>query len=363
MRPEDSQLLSALYEGIFEQPLWLGFLNRLRLRAGVPFTTLIFRPAGLADTVHLFSDAQPPPDQRKLFEEKFIRDPLPYQDMREGRVYALGELVDDANPVHRAFFEQLILPWGVGDSRILRVTEQGGFDGWLICAGGQEVRWTAVSSLMMMLVPHFRNALRTFAALERERFRSTVTSEAFRRLDFGWLTLDASCRIIDASSHMEQLFQRSTVLRRGSYGRLTPAAPAIDRELIALVKSFASDPGTQPRAINLSRDPLIDMLVMPIQERSLSARFPPVAIAYISGDRWSQADRCGQLVSLFGLLPSEARLAWAIAQGMTIEEAANSLNITVETARTYSKKIYAKTGSRNQAALVRNILTSVLALS
>jgi len=88
-----------------------------------------------------------------------------------------------------------------------------------------------------------------------------------------------------------------------------------------------------------------------------------VAIAYLSGDRWSQADRCEQLVELFGLLPSEARLAWAIAQGIPISEAAANLGITVETARNYSKKIYAKTGARGQAELVRIVLTSVLAIA
>jgi len=105
------------------------------------------------------------------------------------------------------------------------------------------------------------------------------------------------------------------------------------------------------------------MLVRPIQDRSLSVPSAPVAIAYISGDRWSQADRCDQLVDLFGLSPSEARLAWAIAQGMSISEAAADLGLTVETARNYSKKIYAKTGARGQAELVRNILTGVLALA
>ena len=96
---------------------------------------------------------------------------------------------------------------------------------------------------------------------------------------------------------------------------------------------------------------------------SVSAGSTPVAIAYLSGDRWSQADRCEQLVELFGLLPSEARLAWAIAQGIPISEAAANLGITVETARNYSKKIYAKTGARGQAELVRIVLTSVLAIA
>ena len=80
---------------------------------------------------------------------------------------------------------------------------------------------------------------------------------------------------------------------------------------------------------------------------------------------YSRDKRAGSdfLVDLFGLSPSEARLAWAIAQGMSISEAAADLGLTVETARNYSKKIYAKTGARGQAELVRNILTGVLALA
>jgi len=44
---------------------------------------------------------------------------------------------------------------------------------------------------------------------------------------------------------------------------------------------------------------------------------------------------CDQLVNLFGLLPSEARLAWAIAQGCSLVEAAEDLGVTNETVRNY----------------------------
>jgi len=47
----------------------------------------------------------------------------------------------------------------------------------------------------------------------------------------------------------------------------------------------------------------------------------------------------------------------------TATMAADALGLTVETARNYSKKIYAKTGARGHAELVRIILTSVLAIS
>jgi len=88
-----------------------------------------------------------------------------------------------------------------------------------------------------------------------------------------------------------------------------------------------------------------------------------VAAVYLRGDRSSIADRHEQLVDLFGLTPAEARLAWALAQGLSIAEAADAHGLTTETARYYSKRIYAKTGARGQVDLVRNILTGVLALA
>ena len=116
------------------------------------------------------------------------------------------------------------------------------------------------------------------------------------------------------------------------------------------------------RGVNLCRDPWMDILVAPVQKQSLGLSSAAVAIVYVSGDRSSMKDRVEQLVDLFGLLPSEARLAWAMAQGRTIKEAAEELGLTQETARNYSKKIYAKIGAKGQADMVRILFTSVLAI-
>jgi len=362
MRLDDGDLLKTLHEGLFEQPLWSSFLDKLRTITRAQYATLIFRPMDEATPIELYSGERPSAHLSQLFTERFAHDPLPYRTMREGRVYDLDELIDPANPEQRTFRDELIEPWGGTKVRMVRVSEPGGVDVWLSCVGGRAMG-AGVVPLLAALVPHLRIAMRTFIAMERERFRSAMNTDAIRRLNFGWLTLDARCRIVDMTPHLETLFQRSSVLRRGRYDRLTPASPAVDRELSALVKEFAQDPDARPRAINLSRDPLIDILVRPIQNRSVSSPAPPVAIVYISGDRISQADRCDQLVDLFGLLPSEARLAWSIAQGQSIAEAAADLGLSVETARNYSKKIYAKTGAGRQAELVRIILTSVLAMA
>jgi DNA-binding NarL/FixJ family response regulator len=89
----------------------------------------------------------------------------------------------------------------------------------------------------------------------------------------------------------------------------------------------------------------------------------PAVVAYVHGDSALSADRCEQLAQLFDLLPSEARLALALSRGMNITEAAEDLGLTEQTARTYSKNIYAKMGARGQADLVRFIHRSVLRIA
>lgn len=361
MRLDDSGLLASLHDGLFQQPLWHDFLDRLRGRLQAAYVGLAFYPPHETALVQLQAGALKPLNLNIIFGDTVTDKPVSHRPMREGRVYALGELIGRDDTAFHIWRDEELLPLGIEDLRAVRVAEASGVNAWL-CCGGKHLS-ASVTALLTALAPHLRIAMRSFVALERERLRSSLASEAFGRLNFGWLTLDAQCRILDMTAHVDQLFQRNSLLRRGRYDRLTPALPELDRELTALVKRFAQDAHARPHAINLSRDPRIDMLVAPFRGGSVAAGGAPVAIVYLSGDRSSQADRCEQLVDLFGLLPSEARLAWEIAQGIPIAEAAANLNLTVETARNYSKKIYAKMGARGQAELVRIILSSVLAIA
>jgi DNA-binding CsgD family transcriptional regulator len=129
------------------------------------------------------------------------------------------------------------------------------------------------------------------------------------------------------------------------------------------VVDLAGEPASRPRAVVLSREPWLDMLLVPANLRQAASGPAPALVAYVHSDTWSSADRCEQLGELFDLIPCEARLALALSRGMTIAEAAADLGLTVESARTYSKRIYAKTGARGQPDLLRFIHRSVLAIA
>jgi len=363
---DELDLLAAVFEGPFQLPLWSSFLDRLRGRVRASYASIIFRPPDRPPNspVEIFSGTQSPPELQRLYRDEIYKlDPIPYFQLREGRVYALHEVLDRSNPEHSRYLNELLIPSGMKCIRLIRVTEPSGTSAWLSIARDKPDFSAADGSLLNMIGPHLRQALRNYVAIERERFRANVSSEAMQRLNFGWISLDAKGRVIEASPHAERLLRHCSAIRKGRYDRLTASSPSLDCDLTATIKSFADNPDTRPRAFHISPDPWVDMLVVPAQPRSESTGPQPVAIAYLQGDNRSTADRHEQIAELFGLLPSEAKLALALSRGLTIAEAATYLGLTVETARNYSKKIYAKMGARGQPDLIRFILASVLALA
>lgn len=342
----ETELLVPLHDGMFEQPMWQTFLARLRSGTGAQAAALILQPPAKSGATRLVQGGEEWAARLAPLLSAIEQGKL---RLREGRSYGLSDLDGD---------------WDAGFSglQLIRASEEGGLAATLLLANDKPLG-ADIASLLSALVPHLKTALRVLAGVERERARSEMSAEVFARINFGWISLDAKGRIVGQDPQAERLLQQSGALSRGHYDRLTPSDPAVDRQLTALLREFAANPRARPRAINLSHDPWIDILVAPLRLEALAGGSEAVAVVYIRGDRTSSADRAEQLVDLFDLTPSEARMAWSMAQGLSIAEAAEEHGLTIETARNYSKKIYAKTGARGQVDLVRHVLTGVLALA
>ena len=64
------------------------------------------------------------------------------------------------------------------------------------------------------------------------------------------------------------------------------------------------------------------------------------------------------LSDLYCLTPTETEVARLLASGRSVAEIASRLRISTDTVRWHLKRVFNKTGSRNQADLVRVVLTS-----
>lgn len=360
----ETELLVPLHDGMFEKPMWDTFLKRLRQAASCDIASLLVRAPDSTAAIQLSAaSGEPPPRLKSLFDERpGAADPLQLRAMREGRVYSLQELLVSGAEEQRAFARDALAPLGLSHMRSVRLSDASGLDAWLVLSSRKSIPSSA-GALLTALVPHLRVALGVLARLEQERARASMNAGAFSHIDFGWIAVDWRCQVVDMDEQAERFLSRTGALKQGPYGRLTPSSPAIDRELTGLVKQFADNPDARPRAVNLSQDPWIDILVSPVRVASLAAGGKAVAVVYFRGDQNSSADRCQQLIDVFKLTQSEARFAWSIAQGMSIADAGVKHGLTIESARNYSKKIYAKTGASGQVDFMRRVLTSVVALT
>lgn len=70
----------------------------------------------------------------------------------------------------------------------------------------------------------------------------------------------------------------------------------------------------------------------------------------------------GALQQQFDLTPAQARLAASLAASESLEDYAQRTGVSVNTARTTLKSVFAKTGCRRQAELVLVLTGSVAAL-
>jgi DNA-binding CsgD family transcriptional regulator len=127
-----------------------------------------------------------------------------------------------------------------------------------------------------------------------------------------------------------------------------------------------------PDALALARPsgrPALSMLVAPVGD--LRAELPlqewPAALLIVTDPQecaGPSAHAVERLGTLFGLTPTEARVAVHIALGLSGPEAAAQLGIGPGTVHAHLKSVFAKTGVRRQSGLARLLTrTGVLDLS
>jgi DNA-binding CsgD family transcriptional regulator len=333
---------------------------------GADGATLIFRPPGrpMGEALHLLS-GDAPPQRVEVVGRRFHDNTDRPGDLgaEEGKIYVYGTLYPPKLPSQLAFYEEVIIPSGAAACRSVRVMEPAGVSAWLSISRLAGDFTDQDDDLITAITPILRGALRFFIALEHERFTATITSDAMRRLHFGWMALDGACNILDHDPEAGRVFSRSGVIGMTTNGHLTVHPPLLKSRIFEAIATLSADPQARPRAFTLQQEPWLDMLLMSATQNQLSASPRASVIAYIHGDSWQATDRCEQLTQLFGLSRSEAKLALALSRGMTITQASESLGIKIETARKCSKLIYAKTGAGGLPDLVRLVMRSVLALA
>ena len=348
---DETDLLLPLYTGMRENPALSTFLERVRRRTGAEYVTIFLR-LGDDHSTQLFAGR----DLRALARETGTRELLAlekvhYDRLRPGRVYSGAEFVDH-DPVYRAGHEGQLRKLGIADQRVIRLIAEDRFDAWMVIA--RAVACTASdSALLSNLAPYVREAILSIVRTERREVELAINAQGLARSGTGWLLFDRDARLLAAEPGTIAAFAALALAPPRTGERLRDLSHAAERALVAAAAAFSDNPAAPPRAQVLRDHPRIEALLTapgPLPVTTLQA---PVMLALLRLPRAPSSARAGHLAMLHGLPRREAELAVALSDGQSIAEAAQAMGLTLETARNYSKRLYAQLGVRGQTGLVR----------
>ncbi len=352
-----THLMLPLFEGIFEDPLWETFLERLMLRTGAQRVRLMVRNSAAPSQTPLIRRVASRLEPSNLAEAEITAlAALPYATLRPNRVYALEELRDFDNASARATQDKALQTARIGDARLIRVAGRGDLHAWLLLLHERSSFGAADSALLTALAPAIATAMATLASIGEVRLRAEAAETTLAMLGIGQAVLDRDGHMLVADS----LAQSHLPLPYASAAQHGSGIPAMAQACSALAEASLD----QRVAVKIDERGVGNVLLRPVKRKIGSLPHPAVAVgSFRLSQREAPVGSALVIAQTLGLSLRESALAEAMSRGRSIIEAGTQLRLTPETARNYSKRIYAKTGTSGQADLVRLVLTGLAPLA
>jgi DNA-binding CsgD family transcriptional regulator len=254
----------------------------------------------------------------------------------------------DREPVFRDFFR----PRGYGGGVATAIMSPSG-DAFVVHAECELGHGPISREVVARLDPmrrHFARAALLCSRLELER--AHAAAQALEVLGLPGALLGRGGRTVAANGLMAALTPDVVHDRPSRLALANPTADALLADAVARAEAVAgADVGSIPIPARDERPPMI-VHVLPICGTAHDVFGSAVAMVVVTPVVPREVPTANVIQGLFDLTPAEARIAAIVAAGSQPREAAESLGIAEETARTTLKRVFAKTGVGRQADLV-----------
>lgn len=175
----------------------------------------------------------------------------------------------------------------------------------------------------------------------------------FEKVDRGIVLLDVAGAVVDANSMGRQVIESGNgVLVRG--GRFSFADPGIDARFERLLKSSARADGAArvvaasvKRASSATCRVLVEPLLL---EDGHAAAAAYIVVIYAPSEQ--RTITAEVLLEIYGLTRAQADVARRLYAGLSVEETATELKLSLNTVRTHLKQIFSKCEVQSQAELL-----------
>ena len=217
-----------------------------------------------------------------------------------------------------------------------------------------------------VLVPHLQRAVQIRQRLSAAEQQRALTQDVLERLDLGILIVEADARLLFANAVARRVLQSGRDLTT-SRGCVRPRLAGQTRQFEKVVRAAALTSigrGTDSGGfLPLPRSEAVPLalLVSPYRAPAGTPGHEHGAALIVFSDPDARTDVPEHAIAkMFGLSPAQARLVAALVAGETMADYADTVGISMNTAKTQMRQIFLKTGVNRQADLIRAVAANPL---
>lgn len=377
--PQYGELLDAIYRGPLEEAPWSSALESVRVLLNACAATLILRPPTLDRPASMFN--MPPRDtyaRQGVTYNSYYHSLDPFVDIPPGTVTTVDKFVGTEAWCRSAIYQELLK--GLDIRYILGAdiqTADGVVCRFRLCRGHDAGDFSEKDeAICLALLPHIKRAVDLYSRIDVAESERGLYEHAVDRMLIGMVVLDDQGLVLKANAAARTVLGENDGirLRGGKFEFADTRDRSRFRELVQRSInsiSFAHDDGASApmvEAMSVARPShtgRLEVLIraIPMREWSEENKWCPACVVVIRDPACSAQTSVEVLRQLFAFTPTEASLALLMANGASLEDAAQSLKVKTNTVRAHLRSIFQKAGVTRQAELVRTLLNSVVSLS
>jgi DNA-binding CsgD family transcriptional regulator len=217
-------------------------------------------------------------------------------------------------------------------------------------------------AVMKLLLPHLERAFQLYAGLLDTELEGRVMSAAFDRISRNVIVTDRNLEVAFANGGARELLAEHDGLNLDKDGFLTAATSEQTARLATWISKVCESNGEGPgEAILLpdpnGRRPLEVLCARVASDHLLAFSEQPLVLLFVTDPEQSAPAVDDVLIQMYGLTPAEARIAALLAEVNELKTVCRMLGIKESTGRTHLKRIFSKTDTNKQSALVKLVLS------
>jgi hypothetical protein len=360
-----SALVGDIYDAALDPTRWTGVLEKIC--AFVPGTMAnIFIQDAVAKRANAGFGWGNDPYYEKLYLEKLAKlnpafPALLFCDV--GDVFCTADFLPAAQMEQTRFFNEYLRPQGLGEA-IGSVLEKSATS----CAVLAVVRGGPLGPVedrfrerVRLVVPHVQRAVLIGKAIDLQKATAEMLADTVDGLVAAVYLVDANAHIVHANRSGLNLIAQDDILRSpsGTLHALDPAADRALRDMLAAASArddvAVGIKGASMALITRDGERYVAH-VLPLtagERRQAGMSYSAAAAIFVQKAALNTATFPEMIAKQFRLTPAELGVIFAIIEVGGVPEVSAVLGLSQATIKTHLRSIFAKTGTKRQADLVK----------